>query len=73
MILTGGFWDSVGCLWLLGPWYWQPLAVGNYWLLLFPHLYLLSSSSLCLAIVYAMMILNLSMHTRGEGAYKVTT
>ena len=63
MRLTGGFWDIVGCLWLLGPWCWQPLAVDKSWLLIFPQLYLLSFSSLWLALVYAMMILNLSMHT----------
>ena len=79
MRLTGGFWDSVGCLWILGPLCWQPLAVGNSWLLLFQHLYLFSPSSLCLALFYAMMILNPSMHTPGipggggERACKVTT
>ena len=36
MILTGGFWDRVGCLWLLGPLCLQPLVVGNSWLFLFP-------------------------------------
>ena len=46
----------------------QPLAVGNSWLLLFPHLYLLFFSSLWLALVYAMMILNLSMHTTAKGS-----
>ena len=79
MRLTGGFWDSVGCLSLLGPWCWQPLAVGNSWMLLFPHLYLLSFSYLCLVFVYAMMRLNPSIHTTGtpggggERACKVTT
>ena len=65
MRLTGGFWDSVGCLWLLGPWCWKPLAVGNYLLVISPNLHLLSFSSLWLALVYAMMILNPSMHTTG--------
>ena len=45
---TGGFWYSVGCLWILGPWYWKPLAVWNSWLLLFPHLYHLYFFSLYL-------------------------
>ena len=76
---TGGFWDSAGCLWLLGTWFWKTLTVGNSWILLFSHLYLLSFYSLWLALVYAMMILNLSMHTTatqgggGERACKVTT
>ena len=65
MILSGGFWDSVGCLWVLGPWCWQPLAVGNSSLLLLPNLYLLSFSYIWLALVYAMMRLNPSIHTTG--------
>ena len=65
MRLTGGFWDIVSCLWLLGPWCWKPLAVGNSWILLFPHLYLLFFSSIWLALVYATMIQNLSMQTTG--------
>ena len=56
MRLTGRFRDSVGCLWLLGPCCWQPLAVGNSWLLLFPNLYLLSSSYLCLASEEARLV-----------------
>ena len=70
MRLTGGFWDIVGCLWLLVPWCWYPLVMGNYWLLLLPHLYNLYLSSFWIALFYAMMILNLSMHTTatpGEG------
>ena len=70
MILKDGFWDSAGCFWLLGYWCWQPLVVGNSWILLFPHLYLLCLSSLWLALVYAMMRLNMSIHTtaiRGGG------
>ena len=27
MRLTGGFWGSVGCLWLLVRWCWQPLTL----------------------------------------------
>ena len=79
MRLTGEFWDSVGCLWLLGPRCWQPLAVGNSWLFIFPHLYLLSFSSIWLALVYAMMILDPIMLTTvtpgggGERELKVTT
>ena len=29
---------SVGCLWLLVPWCWQPLAVGIYCIFILPHL-----------------------------------
>ena len=72
MILTGGFLDSVGCLWMLGPWCWQPFVVGNYWIFLFPNFYLFSFFSLWLTLVYVMMILNMIMHTtvtpgRGNG------
>ena len=63
MRLKGGYWDSVGCLWLLGPWCWQPLAADNYWILILPHLNLLYFSSLWIALVYAMVILNPRMHT----------
>ena len=79
MRLTGGFWYNVGCLWLLVTWCWKNLAVENSWLLLFPHLYLLYLSSLCLVLVYAMMRLNPSMRITGtpggggeERACKVT-
>ena len=65
MRLTGGFWYSLVYLWLLGPWCWQPLEVGNSWIFLLPHLYLLYFSSLWLALVYAMMRLNSIMHTTG--------
>ena len=65
MRLTGGFYDSVGCLWILGPWCCHPLEVGTSWLFLFPHLYLLNFSSLWIAFFYAMMRLNPSMHTTG--------
>ena len=54
--------DAFGC-WDLGVgslWRW-----GNLGYCYFPQLYLLSFSSLWLALVYAMMILNLSMHTTG--------
>ena len=60
MRLTGGFWYSVGCLCLLGPWCWQTLAVGNSWLLIFQYSYLLYLSYIWLALVYSMMILNMS-------------
>ena len=65
MILTGGFWGSDSCIWILGIWCWQPLAVGNSWILILPHLYLLYLSSLWLALAYAMIILNLIIHTTG--------
>ena len=42
---------------------WQPLVVGKYRLLLFPHLYLLYFSYIFLYLVYSMIILNLIMHT----------
>ena len=52
MRLTGGFFESVGCLWILGTWCWQLLVVGNSWLFILPHLYLfhfsLSLSCPCL-------------------------
>ena len=77
MRLTGDFWGIVGCLWLLVPWCWKPLAVGNSWLFLFPYLYLLYFFSLCLALVYANIILTPSMQTTGTAgggeACKVTT
>ena len=65
MRLLGKFWDSVGCLWLLGPWCWQTLDAENSWLLILPHFHLLYFLSIWLALVYAMMILNLIMHTTG--------
>ena len=74
MILTGVFWCSVGCLWMLGPWCCQPLAVEKSWLLQLTHLYLLSFSSLWIDLVYAMMILNMSMYktgTSGEGGKEI--
>ena len=54
------------------------MGVRNSWLLIFLNLHLLYFSYLWLALVYATMILNLSMHTtgttgRGWGASKVTT
>ena len=74
--------------WLLGS-CWLPLAVGTLLLAAFgcgellaiaiPKLVPLDFSSLWLALVYAMIILNLSMHTTGtpgrggRGACKVTT
>ena len=58
--------------WILGC-CWLPLAVGTLMLAyfgcgellanIFPHLLLFYFSSLWLALVYAMMILNLNMHT----------
>ena len=63
MILTDGFWDSVGCLWLLGTWCWHILAVKNCLILLLPHLYLLSLSYLWIDLFYSILILNMSMHT----------
>ena len=65
MILKGGVWVSVGYLWLLVPWCWQPFLVGYYCLFLFLYLYLLYFSSLWISLVYAMMILNMIMHTTG--------
>ena len=47
---TGGFWDSVCFLWLLRPWCWQNLSVGNYWLFVFSQLYLLAFSSIWIAL-----------------------
>ena len=51
MRLTGGFWDSVGCLWILGPWCWQPyggelldIAIPT----LVPPVFLLSLACPCL-------------------------
>ena len=79
MRLTGGFWDSVVCLWLLGPWCWQTLAVGKSWIFILPHLYLLYFYSIWIALVYETMILNMSMHTTAtsgggrEIACKLTT
>ena len=66
MIPTGGFWDSVGCLWLLRPWCWHTLEVGNSWILIFPQFYLFYLSSIWLSLVYTTMILNTIMHTRGK-------
>ena len=63
MRLIGGFWDSIGCLWLLGPWKLAAFGGGEILAIaiptLVPLLFLLS------LVVYAMMILNMSIHTTG--------
>ena len=65
MRITGGFGGSVGYLLLWGSLCWQAVAVGDSWLLIPPKLYLVYFSSVLLARVYAMMILNMSMDTTG--------